>query len=758
MKNIRRFAAVSHVLFCFWGVAGSTFAIDHLSINAGRDPRFLPYALETIFEANDNVTRRTIRSTAQLVHTGVEGTPDTARYFVAANPRMNHDALAQVSSYVFPGPKLVTDAGVNLTITDIYTWLDNSEQTYAAEVVGYRQDSAFLVRVRPDSEEESLYLCRGSDATGDGAWRPLIYFVDTADYDFDGRTELFLFVNTERDNGPRVLFCVDPNDMRIRWSLPVAAPINPAFFFCCGDSAEPGALLVTQCPSNGIRDSIFDDQYSYFVRVDARGHVVFAKEIGKDYFNGAMTGNTRTGDFYVLHQLPFDAETEADSLQRAGRMIVSRVDCFGHILKSFVTKERSNYLWMDDYDGDGRLDLYLTLSDGLIQIYDRDLNLLADARDNSVVGLLAVLRKKIGGKPVLAMGVAGGTELRTPDLKRLARVETFFEYVRPLSYDAHGNLETILFGTYNHFLIARLVRRGIWDYVAIIYLDYQYYILAVLLSLVVGFVLTNYFRRKTRKNLIVISHQKSELERMHRELKEAQQTIVAQEKYRQAKDIAGGFAHEIRNALFPAEGSLNKLKQSIGSGAIDSGTVLRFNDSAAQAITRAISLTRLISQYTKIESEYAPQKVDVAAVVKEVFAVNRETMASKNIAVRVAGQDYITVEANTRQLYIVLNNLVLNSIDALAGREFPSISVTWDASDDLVELRLDDNGCGVPQKDLPRVFDTFFSTKPSTGTGLGLSMARAIIELYGGNITMSSREAIGTTVTVRLKKTDGGGA
>jgi signal transduction histidine kinase len=66
-------------------------------------------------------------------------------------------------------------------------------------------------------------------------------------------------------------------------------------------------------------------------------------------------------------------------------------------------------------------------------------------------------------------------------------------------------------------------------------------------------------------------------------------------------------------------------------------------------------------------------------------------------------------------------------------------------------LDFNDNGAGIPRENLQRVFDAFYSTKPDNGTGIGLAMAKKIIEMYDGEISVSSDHGKGTTFSLKLK-------
>ncbi|HVP07829.1 MAG TPA: HAMP domain-containing sensor histidine kinase [Candidatus Acidoferrum sp.] len=732
------------------GLVSSAFAVRRLDLSFQDDPRYLPYAFAPFYLAKDGPQRRWLTRAVEVLHVS-HGPRDTAWLVFAHNPELTEDMTAQVYFAKLPQLETVSDNGLCLTLTDLYVVSDSKESRKAAVVLGYRSDSLFLMKLFPKPERrDSLYICSGKDATGDGFWRPKAYFIDTMDYDYDGRAELLFFVNTERDIGPRLLVCVDPTDMRIRWRRAVAAPVGSNALFDCRDRTSPGVIFVTQSPGNGIVDSVYDDHNSYLSRIDSSGKVVFARIMATNFQNAGLIRGWREGEFLVTHQIPLDTQATTGPPPDYC-MYLSCIDGLGRVLES--SKDTIPFVdcWLSDRNDEGTRDLYVAQKYGVVRILNQKLQVTAEGRSCCGIGFMRSLSSWENVGRAMALSVQGTTGAYNSDLKELARTESPYLDIIPVEYDSTGRLLTVLARGVNRAMVAHIERRGLWAFVRIAYLDYQYYILAVLFSLLVGFVVMNYYRSRTRRNLVLISQQKNELEKVHRALKEAQKTIIAQEKYRQAKDIAGGFAHEIRNALFPAEGALGRLATSQGPAAFSPEWVNKYGLKAKEAVGRALQLTRLISQYTKLESEYAPEAVCIASVVEDALNADGALIEQRGIAVRVSGEPGVAVECNRRQFYIVVNNLLLNGIDALADRPHPAITIEWHSDGSMIEFSLADNGCGIEEASQPRVFDTFYSTKPNTGTGLGLSMVKTIVELYGGSISLTSRVGEGTNVCAYLR-------
>ena len=115
-----------------------------------------------------------------------------------------------------------------------------------------------------------------------------------------------------------------------------------------------------------------------------------------------------------------------------------------------------------------------------------------------------------------------------------------------------------------------------------------------------------------------------------------------------------------------------------------------------------------------------------------------------------------TVRGNAQQLQQVFFNILLNAQDALAGRTGRITVSARRVDEERVEIRFEDTGCGIELENLDRVFDDFFTTKNGSpnsresGSGLGLSVCRDIIEEHRGRIDVSSQVRYGTTFTITL--------
>ncbi|MGH8016655.1 MAG: sensor histidine kinase, partial [Candidatus Zixiibacteriota bacterium] len=95
-----------------------------------------------------------------------------------------------------------------------------------------------------------------------------------------------------------------------------------------------------------------------------------------------------------------------------------------------------------------------------------------------------------------------------------------------------------------------------------------------------------------------------------------------------------------------------------------------------------------------------------------------------------------------------LNNILDNAVSACNGRQ-GEVVIKLKSTGSNIQISVSDNGTGIPEDQIDKVFTPFFSSKPS-GTGLGLPLASKIIDLHGGHITVESKVGVGTTFRIHL--------
>jgi signal transduction histidine kinase len=212
-------------------------------------------------------------------------------------------------------------------------------------------------------------------------------------------------------------------------------------------------------------------------------------------------------------------------------------------------------------------------------------------------------------------------------------------------------------------------------------------------------------------------------------------------------EMARQVAHEIKNPLTPMRLGMQHLRRARRDGRVDFDRVLEENTARVLAeIDRLDEIARAFSRYGAAPVEDPPpEPVDVAAVARDVLELER--MGAEDLAWEAdIPRGEVWVAARDRELREVLLNLLENARLAKARRVAVRLTTL---SSGGVELRVEDDGEGIPEHLLTRVFEPHFSTRTS-GSGLGLAISRRLIERWGGELTAESRSGEGTSLILRL--------
>jgi two-component system, NtrC family, nitrogen regulation sensor histidine kinase NtrY len=211
-------------------------------------------------------------------------------------------------------------------------------------------------------------------------------------------------------------------------------------------------------------------------------------------------------------------------------------------------------------------------------------------------------------------------------------------------------------------------------------------------------------------------------------------------------EMARQVAHEIKNPLTPIRLGVQHLRRAYGDGGPGFAQVLEDNAARILAeIDRLDDIARTFSRYgTPAHAQPPAEPVDAAAIVRDVVAL--EELGASEVQWRASGcESPAWVLARDAEWREVLLNVLENARHA--GAKHVGVRVERTGRDVVVRVR--DDGHGIPDDIMPRVFEPHFSTTTS-GSGLGLAISRRLVEGWGGRIVLESGEGAGTTVTVTL--------
>jgi signal transduction histidine kinase len=230
--------------------------------------------------------------------------------------------------------------------------------------------------------------------------------------------------------------------------------------------------------------------------------------------------------------------------------------------------------------------------------------------------------------------------------------------------------------------------------------------------------------------------------------------VTADRRLERLRDaFVAAVSHELRTPLTSVSGFLELLgdeEQSLGLTGRTYLTAARRGTARLQSIVEDLLL---VAQIEAERLELRPEATDLAELAAGAVETARPEAAEKGIAITLDTEGPLPCEGDRARLAQVLDNLLSNAIKYTPGGG--SVVVSADRVNGHRRIEVSDNGIGVPQDELGQLFSRFYRASTATrraipGTGLGLVIARAIVEGHGGTISLESREGKGTRVTVTL--------
>ncbi|MEI2664679.1 two-component system histidine kinase PnpS [Rossellomorea sp. LJF3] len=241
------------------------------------------------------------------------------------------------------------------------------------------------------------------------------------------------------------------------------------------------------------------------------------------------------------------------------------------------------------------------------------------------------------------------------------------------------------------------------------------------------------------KGIVVVFHDITELKKLEQ----------------MRKDFVANVSHELKTPITSIKG----FSETLLDGAMDDPETLKsFLDIILKESDRLQSLIQDLLELSKIEKQgfqLFVEKVEVAGLIEDVLPILKEKAKPKDISLQAVFESRGTAEVDSYRLKQVFINLISNAIAYTP--KGGNVSVTVQDDQDKVYVKVKDNGMGISQEELPRIFERFYRvdkarSRNSGGTGLGLAIVKHIIEAHEGDIEVESELEKGTTFTVTLNK------
>jgi signal transduction histidine kinase len=283
--------------------------------------------------------------------------------------------------------------------------------------------------------------------------------------------------------------------------------------------------------------------------------------------------------------------------------------------------------------------------------------------------------------------------------------------------------------------------------------------------------------RQLREENKKVEAQKKRTEETLSELKATQSQLIQSEKMASLGELTAGIAHEIQNPL----NFVNNFSE-VSTELLDEMITELGNDNKEDAIAiaddvkqnlekilhhgkQADGIVKGMLQHSR-SSSVVKEPTDINALADEYLRLSYQGLRAKdkdfNAHFKTDFDESIgKIDVVPQDLGRVLLNLYHNAFYSvnekkklLDGTFEPTVSVSTKKINDKIEIRVKDNGNGIPQKVLNKIFQPFFTTKPTgQGTGLGLSLSYDIIKAHGGELKVETKEGEGAEFTIKIPTT-----
>ncbi|MBI9056623.1 ATP-binding protein [Labilibaculum sp. DW002] len=252
------------------------------------------------------------------------------------------------------------------------------------------------------------------------------------------------------------------------------------------------------------------------------------------------------------------------------------------------------------------------------------------------------------------------------------------------------------------------------------------------------------------------------LEKVEKEVQEWSETrgslvsqLKKQEKYR--KEFIGNVSHELKTPIFNIQGYILTL---LDGGLEDKSINRAYLERTEKSINRMITIVKDLEVISKLESgelKLIFERFNIIDLINEVLEMQEMRAKKQGVKLIFSQEDSnsIFVYADKKEIFQVLNNLIVNSIKYGKDKGTTHIEVMSMDKNILIEVR--DNGIGIEADNLPRIFERFYRVDKSRsrnmgGSGLGLAIVKHIIDGHNQNINVSSNYGEGSSFTFTLNK------
>jgi signal transduction histidine kinase len=275
--------------------------------------------------------------------------------------------------------------------------------------------------------------------------------------------------------------------------------------------------------------------------------------------------------------------------------------------------------------------------------------------------------------------------------------------------------------------------------------------------------------KKVYERTLSLERANQEVSEAYEKLKQIRSELIQSEKMASIGLLAAGIAHEINNPVSFIQSNLNTLKKYFIklSGFIEEvsrvfpveepksrmkidyidSDIKNLIEESIYGCSRINGIVKNLKDFSYMDKDDITE-VDINELIDSVLKIIRNQIKDK-ITIEKKFSKTCVVKCNAREISQIFLNIIINSIHSIESNGMIRISTLQKKK--LVIIKIEDNGCGIPQENISKIFNPFFTTKdPGKGTGLGLYIVYELIKKHGGVISVRSKVGRGTNFVISL--------
>ena len=595
------------------------------------------------------------------------------------------------------------------------------------------RDSIWLYIYSESQLIKKVFMLSGRDINKPAGFDGSITSMTPYDINGDGSDDLIISVAANFDLQPRGIFGFDLKNERQLWHFWMGGfPRIPKLVDLDHDQ-QPEIVVSTTATNNGSSENGLSDTLSYVLALDMQGRLLWLRNIGPAFTDLiAWTGDiNKDGEIEIVA-----AECEGSGDKLDPNQIVILDGRNGNMLKYIRTGEKFMGMSVTDLNRDGNYEIVTGNTDGRVRVFSSDLNLIRERDFGSRVDLLAV-----------------------EDLNDDGMNEVIV--VQPSDHLIFLNECLVVIGDYvssqGEKIGVDFIRDGRRKKILLSSGEKPPFLYSVLTMPAPAF--AKIFNKTSGLQLLILTLllliiiiQFWQLMVLHKKLCQKEDYT---DRVSEWSVFAQQLAHEIKNPLSTINLTLQRLQEiSKKSGGTESNIVETYAQSVLEEVERLRNTTDKFMKVLAVEKlNIQPESIN-NLIDQALMKYESAFSAGINIK-KMYATDLPLVECDPRQILSGLFNVLENALEAMEGHGTLTIQTMY--FDKMINkkivphvvIKIEDTGKGIPDSKMVNLFKPFITTKKS-GTGLGLTITKKIIESHNGSITIQSRENIGTVVTIEL--------